>query len=48
MCPSSKIFFTTLNKTLKFTKKKNPRKMHFTAIYRLKFEKTSLWSPPWG
>ena len=43
---SGKRFFTTLNKTLKFKKKKNPRKMHFTAIYRLKFEKTSLRSPP--
>ena len=47
-CLSSKLFFKTLNKSLKFKKKKNPRKMHFTVIYRLKFEKTSLWSPPWG
>ena len=47
-CFSGKLFFTTLNRTLKFKKKINPRKMHFTAIYRLKFEKTSLRSPPWG
>ena len=45
---SGKRFFTTLNKTLKFKKKKNPRTMHFTAVYRLKFEKTFLRSPPWG
>ena len=45
---SGKRFFTTLNKTLKFKKKKNPRKKHFTALYRLKFEKTSLRPPPWG
>ena len=47
-CLSSKWFFTILNKTLKFKMKKNPRKMHFTAIHRLKFEKASLQSSSWG
>ena len=42
----SQIFFKTPNKTLKFLEKS--KKMHFTTIYRPKFQKSSLQCLPWG
>ena len=47
-CLSSKLFFATLNKSLKFKKKKKSKKNVFYSNLRRKLEKTSLRSPPWG